>query len=63
MSFAEIEGLGRPAGEDEDERKERERLEAEYRRKKAWFGLGGWLEDGILGQKPFAGAPHVGDDD
>jgi hypothetical protein len=50
VSFAEIEGLGRPAGEDEDERKERERLEAEYRRKKGWFGWG-WLEDGILKPK------------
>ncbi|CAG8677584.1 16101_t:CDS:2, partial [Acaulospora colombiana] len=34
VSFGDIQGLGRPAGEEEEERLERERIELEMRRKK-----------------------------
>jgi len=45
VSFGEIEGLGWPAGEEEEERLERQRLDIEMKRKKGWWS---WLEDGIL---------------
>lgn len=49
VSFGEIEGLGWPAGEEEDERLERQRLEIEMKRKKGWWG---WLEDGLTLSRP-----------
>lgn len=45
VSFGEIEGLGWPAGEEEEERLERQRLEIEMRRKRGWWN---WIEEGIL---------------
>ncbi|PVG02338.1 hypothetical protein CPB86DRAFT_573608 [Serendipita vermifera] len=45
VSFGDIQGLGRPAGEEEEERLERERLEMEMRRKKGWWS---WIEDGLI---------------
>ena len=44
ISFGDVEGLGRPFGEEEEERLERERIEAQERKKKWWPAS--WLETG-----------------
>jgi len=45
VSFGEVEGLGWPAGEEEDERLERQKLEIESKRKNRWLA---WFEDAGL---------------
>jgi hypothetical protein len=42
VSFGDIQGLGRPFEDEEEERLERERLEAEQRKKRGFWG---WIED------------------
>lgn len=57
VSFGDVEGLGRPAGEEEDERAERERIDAEMRRRKWWPS---WLEtlDAGARSRPKTPAPE-----
>ena len=45
MSFCEVEGLGRPLAEIEEERLERERLEKEQRAKRNWLA---WFSSGVF---------------
>jgi hypothetical protein len=45
VSFFEVEGLGRPLAEVEEERLERERLEKEQRAKRSWLA---WFSNGVF---------------
>jgi hypothetical protein len=45
VSFFEVEGLGRPPAEVEEERLERERLEKERRAKRSWLA---WFSSGVF---------------